>query len=118
MTIPFRDFQEINYPKKRTTEAQSTQRENFCISFGTFFYLEVSYSNFQSYEVHLSPLIACGEGVGGGVLVPGLMTICCKLNLRGSACLQTAECQVNQTHHKNHSSDIFAPKETETTSEL
>ncbi len=37
-----RDFQEINYPKKRTTEAQSTQRENFCISFGTFFYLEVS----------------------------------------------------------------------------
>jgi hypothetical protein len=36
------DFQEINYPKKRTTEAQSTQRENFCISFGTFFYLEVS----------------------------------------------------------------------------
>jgi hypothetical protein len=35
-----RDFQEINYPKKRTTEAQSTQRENFCISFGTFFYLE------------------------------------------------------------------------------
>jgi hypothetical protein len=40
-----RDFQEINYPKKRTTEAQSTQRENFCISFGTFFYLEVSYKN-------------------------------------------------------------------------
>ena len=39
---PVRDFQEINYPKKRTTEAQSTQRENFCISFGTFFYLEVS----------------------------------------------------------------------------
>ena len=39
---PVRDFQEINYPKKRTTEAQSTQRENFCTSFGTFFYLEVS----------------------------------------------------------------------------
>jgi hypothetical protein len=36
------------------------------------------YSDFQSYKVHLSPLIACGEGVGGGVLVPGLMTICCK----------------------------------------
>ncbi|WP_325064633.1 four helix bundle protein [Dolichospermum flos-aquae] len=35
--ISLRDFQEINYPKKRTTEAQSTQRENFCISFGTFF---------------------------------------------------------------------------------
>ncbi len=43
MSFCFRDFQEINYPKKRTTEAQSTQRENFCISFGTFFYLEVSY---------------------------------------------------------------------------
>jgi hypothetical protein len=26
----------------------------------------------------LAPFIACGEGVGGGVLVPGLMTICCK----------------------------------------
>jgi hypothetical protein len=37
----FRDFQEINYPNKRTTEAQRTQRENFCVSFGTFFYLEV-----------------------------------------------------------------------------
>ncbi|MBS3029997.1 MAG: hypothetical protein HCA25_23870 [Dolichospermum sp. DET50] len=36
-----RDFQEINYPNKRTTEAQRTQRENFCVSFGTFFYLEV-----------------------------------------------------------------------------
>jgi hypothetical protein len=35
------DFQEINYPNKRTTEAQRTQRENFCVSFGTFFYLEV-----------------------------------------------------------------------------
>ncbi len=35
--VCIRDFQEINYPKKRTTEAQSTQRENFCISFGTFF---------------------------------------------------------------------------------
>jgi len=35
------------------------------------------YSDFQSYKVHPSPLIACGEGVGGGVLVPGLMTICC-----------------------------------------
>ena len=43
--ISLRDFQEINYPKKRTTEAQSTQRENFCISFGTFFYLEVSNRN-------------------------------------------------------------------------
>ena len=32
-----RDFQEINYPNKRTTEAQRTQRENFCVSFGTFF---------------------------------------------------------------------------------
>ncbi|KHG41167.1 hypothetical protein OA07_13045 [Aphanizomenon flos-aquae 2012/KM1/D3] len=42
---PIGDFQEINYPKKRTTEAQSTQRENFCISFGTFFYLEVSRIN-------------------------------------------------------------------------
>ena len=30
----------------------------------------ISYSDFQSYKVHLSPLIACGEGVGGGVLVP------------------------------------------------
>jgi len=30
----------------------------------------------------LSPLIACGEGVGCGVLVPGLMTICCKLRVR------------------------------------
>ncbi|KHG42497.1 MAG: hypothetical protein HEQ20_20480 [Aphanizomenon flos-aquae KM1D3_PB] len=48
----FRDFQEINYPKKRTTEAQSTQRENFCISFGTFFYLEVSYIDWF-YCVHL-----------------------------------------------------------------
>lgn len=28
------------------------------------------YSNFQSYKVHLSPLLACGEGLGGGVLVP------------------------------------------------
>ena len=28
------------------------------------------YSGFRFYEVHLSPLIACGEGVGGGVLVP------------------------------------------------
>jgi len=37
------------------------------------------YSDFQSYKVHLSPLIACGEGVGGGVLVPDLMTIYCKL---------------------------------------
>ncbi|BAZ88052.1 hypothetical protein NIES806_42860 [Dolichospermum compactum NIES-806] len=36
------------------------------------------YSDFQSYKVHPSPLIACGEGVGGGVLIPGLMTICCK----------------------------------------
>jgi hypothetical protein len=36
-----------------------------------------TYSDFQSYKVHLSPLIACGEGVGGWVLVPGLMTICC-----------------------------------------
>ena len=30
----------------------------------------------------LSPLIACGEGVGCGVLVPSLMTICCKLLVR------------------------------------
>jgi hypothetical protein len=37
-----RDFQEINYPNKRTTEAQRTQRENFCVSFGIFFHLEVS----------------------------------------------------------------------------
>jgi hypothetical protein len=37
----------------------------------------VNYSDFQSYKVHLSPLIASDEGVGGGVLVPGLMTICC-----------------------------------------
>ena len=29
-----------------------------------------NYSGFRSYEVHLSPLIACGEGVRGGVLVP------------------------------------------------
>ena len=36
------------------------------------------YSDFQSYKLHLSPLIACGEGVGGGVLVLGLMTICCR----------------------------------------
>ncbi|MFM6024521.1 MAG: hypothetical protein ACKPER_16620 [Dolichospermum sp.] len=51
------------------------------------------YSDFQSYKVHLSPLLAPSslpplrreekdkllilEGVGGGVLVPGLMTICC-----------------------------------------
>ncbi|MFM5946957.1 MAG: hypothetical protein ACKO9G_26925, partial [Dolichospermum sp.] len=55
-----------------------------------------SYSDFQSYKVHLSPLIAPPsippqrgeekdkllilEGVGGGVLVPGLMTICCNLD--------------------------------------
>jgi hypothetical protein len=49
----FRDFQEINYPKKRTTEAQSTQRENFCISFGTFFYLEVSYDYNNKFLIHL-----------------------------------------------------------------
>jgi hypothetical protein len=30
---------------KRTTEAQRTQRENFCVSFGTFFYLEVPKDN-------------------------------------------------------------------------
>ena len=35
------------------------------------------YSNFQSYKVHLSPLLACGEGVGGGVLVPVLIANCC-----------------------------------------
>jgi len=40
----------------------------------------VNYSDFQSYKVHPSPLIACGKGVGGGVLVPGLMTICCNVN--------------------------------------
>ena len=55
-------------------------------------YCDRSYSDFQSYKVHLSPLIAPPsippqrgeekdkllilEGVGGGVLVPGLMTIC------------------------------------------
>ena len=41
----------------------------------------IYYSDFQSYKVHLSPLIAGGEGVGGGVHVPGLMTICCKTEL-------------------------------------
>ncbi|MTJ32739.1 hypothetical protein FJR37_25025 [Aphanizomenon sp. UHCC 0183] len=35
------------------------------------------YSGFRSYEVHLSPLIACGEGVGGGVLVPHNTGKCC-----------------------------------------
>jgi len=30
----------------------------------------VIYSGFRFYEVHLSPLIACDEGVGGGVFVP------------------------------------------------
>ena len=44
------------------------------------FHVTHIYSDFQSYEVHLSPLIACGEGVGGGVLVPGLMTICCNFH--------------------------------------
>jgi len=49
----------------------------------------LNYSDFQSYKVHLSPILAPPaaeekdkllilEGVGGGVLVPGLMTICCK----------------------------------------
>jgi len=37
-----------------------------------------TYSGFRSYEVHLSPLIACGEGVGGGVLVPHNRWKCCK----------------------------------------
>jgi hypothetical protein len=41
-------------------------------------YLVSATPYFQSYKLHLSPLLACGEGVGGGVLVPGLMTICCK----------------------------------------
>ncbi|KHG41678.1 hypothetical protein OA07_09960 [Aphanizomenon flos-aquae 2012/KM1/D3] len=41
--LVLRDFQEINYPKKRTTETQSTQRENFASVLGHFFYLEVSY---------------------------------------------------------------------------
>jgi hypothetical protein len=35
------------------------------------------YSGFRSYEVHLSPLIACGEGVGGGVFVPHNTGKCC-----------------------------------------
>ncbi len=35
------------------------------------------YSGFRSYEVHLSPLIACGEGVGGGVLIPHNTWKCC-----------------------------------------
>jgi len=29
-----------------------------------------TYSTFCCYEVHHSPLLACGEGVGGGVHVP------------------------------------------------
>ena len=29
---------------------------------------ERDYSGFRSYEVHLSPLIACGEGLGVGFL--------------------------------------------------
>jgi hypothetical protein len=37
----------------------------------------VPYSGFRSYEVHLSPLLACGEGVGGGVLVPHNTGKCC-----------------------------------------
>ncbi|MEH2059146.1 MAG: DUF6544 family protein [Nostoc sp.] len=45
--LDFRDFQEINYANKRTTEAQRTQREEkyrgFCVSFGIFFSLEVPY---------------------------------------------------------------------------
>ncbi|QSV71685.1 MAG: hypothetical protein HEQ20_14180 [Aphanizomenon flos-aquae KM1D3_PB] len=61
-------------------------------------YCDRSYSDFQSYKVHLSPLIAPPsippqrgeekdkllilEGVGGGVLVPGLMTICCNCNIQ------------------------------------
>ncbi|MBS3028925.1 MAG: hypothetical protein HCA25_18085 [Dolichospermum sp. DET50] len=35
------------------------------------------YSGFRFYELHLSPLIACGEGVGGGVLVPHNTGKCC-----------------------------------------
>ena len=35
------------------------------------------YSGFRSYDVHLSPLIACGEGVGGGVFVPHNTGKCC-----------------------------------------
>jgi hypothetical protein len=38
----------------------------------------ITYSDFQSYKVHPRSLPASDEGVGGGVLVPGLMTICCK----------------------------------------
>ncbi len=40
----------------------------------------LNYSDFQSYKVYLSRLIACGEGV----LVTGLMTICC--NTRCKPC--------------------------------
>jgi len=36
-----------------------------------------NYSRFQLYDVYHSPLIACGEGVGGGVLVPHNMGKCC-----------------------------------------
>ena len=37
----------------------------------------VPYSGFRSYEVHLSPLLARGEGVEGGVLVPHNTGKCC-----------------------------------------
>ncbi|BAZ87858.1 hypothetical protein NIES806_40900 [Dolichospermum compactum NIES-806] len=34
---------------------------------------EKRYSSIHLHEIHHSPLIACGEGVGGGVLVSQLI---------------------------------------------
>ncbi|WP_199341387.1 MULTISPECIES: hypothetical protein [Nostocales] len=48
------------------------------------------YSRFLCYEVHNSPLIACGERVGGGVLVPHDTGKCCN-NVASIICASVHE---------------------------
>jgi hypothetical protein len=79
--------------------------------------LVINYSDFQSYKVHLSPLLAPPsipplrgeekdkllilEGVGGGVLVPGLMTICCKLIIKYLSLLRRLENDITRNNCRN-----------------